>query len=200
MLPIKSIVNQIRITTKDTDSEQNSYKDEELLMYVNAGIRFIRRSISKLNPLLIADYQRSFTLEANENDVDLESNVYRVIEVRNNGKVLSPTNYFEIKDKSAYGTPNKYCMIGNRHVKIFPLSNESCTVDILAINDSGELNLGDTSPFVTDLDDLIIEYAVLRCGMSDRFTMTQETQLFASIVTQLQEMCAVETECIQDGY
>lgn len=200
MLPIKDIVEKIRITVKDTDEEQNSYKDEELLMYVNAGIRFIRRIVADLNPLILADYHKKITVSGGDAFLDLESNISRVLMARCEGNRLVPVNYFELHANNLTGMPAKYAVYGTHGLVLSPIPDHDTEIDVLAINDSGELNIGDATPFNTDLDDLVIEYAVLRCGMSDRFSMAQETTLFSSIVSQISSLITLNSECTMDGY
>ena len=78
MLPIKTIIRRIRYKLHDTDSI--TYDDEQILDTINDGLRFIRRSIAKIQPELIST-TRTGTVEAGTRSIELEAKPLAIVDI-----------------------------------------------------------------------------------------------------------------------
>ncbi len=84
MLTIQSILGRVRVAVHDTDGI--TYDDDEIVAVINAGLRFVRRTIMTLQPELLSETV-SGELAAGENVVVLEKRPSAIVEVTAGDKV-----------------------------------------------------------------------------------------------------------------
>ena len=86
------------------------------------------------------------------------------------------------------GTPRAYYRTGLKNIHFHPVPDKTTAYTITTIDDLDELTLTDSSPFITDFDDFVIEYAALRLSIGNEYDMSQEAQVMANITAQIQQL------------
>ena len=84
MLPIKTILNRVRVKLHDEDAI--TYDSDVIVDVLNDGIRFIRRTIAQIQPEMLAE-TTSGTIEAGENIIELPNRPLVIVEVLAGDKV-----------------------------------------------------------------------------------------------------------------
>ena len=79
MTPIKDIIKKIRIAIHDEDAI--NYDERDILNVVNAGMRFIRRTIAEIQPELIMTTSAGM-LQAGNDTIKLLHIPIKIIELR----------------------------------------------------------------------------------------------------------------------
>lgn len=209
MLTLATILEKIRYATHD--EQETGYTDAFLMGVINDGIRLIRRTIMEINPMILADFTQEGTLEAGKSgivpyEVTSRKVVYtddgekKVIEetapvilshicsVRVDGKELRQIQPHEIYKLDKDGSPRAYYLTGFCNVNVFPVPNEEVPYRIDGVRDISELtNTTDVSPFPSEYDDFLYEYAIMRASFGNEFDMSQETGLVGQIISQIEE-------------
>lgn len=194
MIAVETLLDKLRRTLKDED--KNSFSDDELMDYIDAGISFVRRIIISENPEYIARIITMGTLEPEMNRLELPTACY-VFDVRINGKKIPRDNLSSIKDTEEKGEIKKYVLLGGRRIMFFPTPERECDFMVAGVYDQPRLSLSGNTPYNSDIDNLIFEYVILRAGMGDQFQMSQETQLMQVIVQQVERLLNIYNECEQ---
>lgn len=209
MLTMATILEKIRYATHD--EQETGYTDAFLLGCINDGIRLIRRTIMGINPMILADFTQEGTLETGKSGivpyevtsrktVTKEDGSKETIEetapvilshicsVRVDGRELRQIQPNEIYKLDKDGKPKFYYLTGFCNVNVFPVPDEEYSYRIDGVRDIGELtNVTDVSPFPSEYDDFLYEYAIMRASFGNEFDMTQETGLVAQIISQIEE-------------
>lgn len=187
MLSVQTLARRIRQRLHDNDCI--TYADEEILDCINCGIRFIRRIIATLRPALLMS-ETEGTLAAGENKITLGKPPMKIINVVANGEALEETDMaFAIHEtlKTAE-KPQGFFQTGKQTINFFPTPTAPTNYTIRTVDDIEELNWSDNSPLLTEFDDFLVEYAVIRLGTGNEYDMTQETQMLSSIAAQIQQI------------
>ena len=103
---------------------------------------------------------------------------------------LYSANMRHIPKRDKPGTPTAYYRTGIKTINFFPVPDKKTAYTIHTINDIEEVTLNDNSPLINDFDDFLIEYAALRLSIGNEYDMSQETQVFANIINQIQMILA----------
>ena len=194
MISVETLLDKLRRTLKDED--KNSYSDEELIDYIEAGISFIRRIIISENPEYIATGVARGTIPAGTNELELPTACY-VYDVRIDGKKIPRENLSSIQDITQEGDIKKYVLLNGREILFFPIPQKDQEFKVMGVFDQPRLSPTSNTPFNSDIDNLIFEYVILRAGMGDQFQMSQETQLMQVIATQVEHLLNIYNECEQ---
>ena len=67
MLSVTNMIIRIRSSTHD--QQETGYSDDDLLAYINDGVRFVRRTVMSIAPTMLADIDLSGELAAGESKV-----------------------------------------------------------------------------------------------------------------------------------
>ena len=196
MLSVQTLAKRIRYRLHDMDNI--TYDDEEILDCINCGIRFIRRIIAKYRPALLMSESEG-TLEAGENSVTLKTPPTKIINVIANGKPLHETDIafaIHASPKEAE-EPKGFFLTGTQTINFFPTPTVSTEYKIRTVDDISEVGMDDNSPFLTELDDFLVDYATIRLSIGNEYDMTQESQLVANIVAQIQTVIMPPPASIQ---
>lgn len=187
MLSVQTLAERIRRRLHDT--EKITYSDEELRECINLGVRFIRRIIARVRPALLMS-ESGGTLPKGVNAVVLDVRPLKIISAAVNGKALEETELaFVIRERSdREGVPEKFYLTGSQTINFYPTPREPTPYTIRTVDDIHELTWEDKSPLLTEFDDFLIEYATIRLSIGNEFDMTQESQLVANIVAQIQQI------------
>lgn len=189
MLSVQTMARRIRQRLHDTD--EITYDNEEILDGINNGIRFIRRMIAKYNPALLMS-ETGGTLEAGTKSVTLEKHPTKIINVTidDDEKPLHETDIaFAVHAKSKTAEkPTGFYLTGTKTINFFPTPTTETKYKILTVDDIEEIGWDGESPLLTEFDDFLIEYVTIRLSVGEEYDMTQETQLMANIVAQIQEI------------
>lgn len=194
MISVETLLDKLRRTLKDED--KNSFSDEELIDYIEAGISFIRRIIISENPEYIATHIMGGTVVAGENIIELPTSCY-VYDLRVDGKKIPRENLSSINDIKATGDIKKYVLLNGREILFFPIPQKDQEFLIMGIYDQPRLSPTSNTPFNSDIDNLIFEYVILRAGMGDQFQMSQETQLMQVVAQQVEHLLNIYNQCEQ---
>lgn len=187
MLSVQTLAERIRRRLHDT--EKITYSDEELRECINLGVRFIRRIIARVRPALLMS-ESGGTLPKGVNAVVLDVRPLKIISAAVNGKALEETELaFVIRERSdREGVPEKFYLTGIQTINFYPTPQEPTPYTIRTVDDIKELTWADKSPLLTEFDDFLVEYATIRLSIGNEFDMTQESQLVANIVAQIQQI------------
>ena len=185
MLRVQTLAKRIRMRLHDT--EEITYADEEILESINCGIRFIRRIIANIRPALLMS-EVNGTLAKGGNSIELEKRPLKIINVIVGGKALIETEMaFAIHNKSEVKeAPKEFYLTGSQTINIYPPPQEEMKYTIRTVDDIEELTWSGKSPLLTEFDDFLVEYAAIRLSVGNEYDMTQESQLMASIASQIQ--------------
>ena len=186
ILNVKEMITHIRHAIHD--EQMTGFADEELLSYINDGVKFLRRTIMDIYPFFLADVKVEGELEKGMSDIDLGEKVTKLLDVHVNGRQIQAINPMDIKDRAEEGTPRAFYRIGLTKVRLFPTPKSVIPYSITAISDQKLLDVKDDTPFSNDFDDFVYEYAVLRAAVTDEFSMQQEQAIMANIVQQVEAL------------
>ena len=100
-------------------------------------------------------------------------------------KAIRGTNLQHITDRNKEGKPRNYYRMGRQKIRVYPIPEKVTGYTIRSIDDLEELGIEDKSPLMTDFDDFLIEYAVVRLSLENEYDMTQEQQIFGNIAQQI---------------
>ena len=103
---------------------------------------------------------------------------------------LYAINMRHIFNRYEEGTPTAYYRSGIKTIRLFPVPNKETAYTVRTIDDIEEVTIADNSPLINDFDDFLIEYAALRLSIGNEYDMSQETQVFANIINQIQMILA----------
>ena len=95
VLSIQSILSTVRVAVHDTDAIE--YDDKEIVSVINAGLRFIRRTIIELQPEILSETIVG-ELAAGENTVLMEKRPAAIVEITA-GDNVKTSNSYRISDK-----------------------------------------------------------------------------------------------------
>lgn len=184
MLAITDLIKRVRASTHD--ESETGYNDEAILYAINGGIRFIRRLIKDYKPLMLADPPYTGILKEGINTIKLPAVITKIMDVRIKGEPASIVDLSNILDMTKTGTPYSYFMTGIDTINFYPIPDRDIPYSIIAVGDIVEVTSTDHSPFPTEFDDFLIEYAVIRLSVSNEFDVSQEQQIMSSIIQQIQ--------------
>ena len=183
MISVKDMITRIRAETHD--HQKAGYPDEELLMYINDGLRFLRRTIMDIYPSMIADIDMEGELGDGENAIYTYTPIATIIDMRVDGERLDLVNPRSIRKLTDTGRPRRYYLSGHNCVKVWPVCEKPYAYSLLAVGDFEPLTLKDETPVPNEYDDYILEYAMIRMNMTQEFDLSQEQQLMSSITSQI---------------
>lgn len=183
MIAISTMIEKLRRTFKDED--KNSFTDAELLDYIESGMAFLRRVIIATNPEYIAVPIASGVLEAGANEIELPCSAGYIFDMRIDGLKIARENISSINDTAAKGNPRKYCLLNGNRILLFPVPNKTISYSVIGVPDAPLLSAEAVTPYGSDMDNLIFEYAVIRAGIGDQFQMAQEMELMSAIAQQV---------------
>ncbi|MBR1647095.1 MAG: hypothetical protein IJ685_10005 [Selenomonadaceae bacterium] len=92
------------------------------------------------------------------------------------------------RPSDAEGTPREFFLTGSQTLNFFPIPNRPTKYTVRTVDDIEEIEWTGKSPLLTEYDDFLIEYAAIRLSVGNEYDMTQETQLMANIVAQIQAL------------
>lgn len=96
---------------------------------------------------------------------------------------------FKIPQRSnTEGTPTEFFLTGTQTINFFPIPTAPTKYTIRTVDDIEELEWADKSPLNDEFDDFLVEYAAIRLSVGNEFDMSQESQLLANIVAQIQRI------------
>jgi len=198
MMTVKEMISKVRQTIHDT--QELEYSDVELINYLDDGNRVLRRTAMSIYPEVLVTSMEGSNVEFEENDdgtisekvvskVINETPFTRIIRVAWDGEQLQPIGRSEIINYSETGQVKYYYLTGFNTINFFPAPQDKHDYRIDYITDMTLFDLEESaSPYPLVLDDILIEYAVLRSSISDEFNMQKETTLISTIIGQIEDV------------
>lgn len=187
MIKIADLIRRIRSMAHDR--QEIEYSDEDLMLYINDGLRFVRRIVMNVYPSMLADIDFDGMLDIGENMIFLFEPISHIIEVRVDGKPLRIINPRVVGDTREHGKPRFYWLVGYEKIRVWPVPNVPVGYSVTGIKDFEPLTLEDEElPVPADLEEFVYEYCILRASFTNEFDMSQETQLMVTIVNGIQDM------------
>ena len=183
---VTEIINRIRINISDNDQEIG-FTDDNLLGWLNSASRFVRREIARIKPTLIAS-KATGTLSAGLETITLPYAPMKIIDVRVDNKKLDTTTIDAIDDMTDTGRPEAYYLLGLTGLQLHPIADGAYAYSALYVPEYEPLTLVSTLPLPSDYDDVLTEYVSIRAQYRNEFDMSQEMQLMATLVDQIQTM------------
>lgn len=188
MLSVQTLARRIRSRLHDKD--EITYDDEDILDCINNGVRFIRRAIANLRPALLMT-EHTGTLPKGVKAITLETRPTKIVNITagNPEKYLYETEMASsLYKKNKDGAPEEFYLTGTQTINFYPTPDEVTPYTIRTVDDIKELAWEDNSPLLTEFDDLLVEFAAIRLSIGNEYDMTQETQLLANIMAQIQQI------------
>lgn len=194
-MTLKDVIERIRASTHDNDALD--YTDQQLINYVNNGIRFVRRTMLAIDTLLLADTLTGVNEAASSEEtepVDLSvikipDGFSNIISVKVNGNTLRPINPRTITDIDMEGDAEFYYAIGFNNICLWPHPTGKVEYTVTYVPDLVILTDMDAEvPFTSEIIDFIVEYAVIRASMVNEFDVSQETSIMGAIVSQIESL------------
>lgn len=186
MISVKDMITRIRAETHD--HQKAGYPDYELLMYINDALRFARRTIMDIYPMLLADIDMEGEIGEGENTLFLYKPVSSIIEVRIDGQIIERVNPRTIKKLNEQGKPRCYYLQGTQMLKLWPVADKSYEYSVVAVGDMEQLTEKDETPLPSDFDDFVYEYAMIRMNMTNEFDLSQEQSIMQTVAAQIKTM------------
>lgn len=187
MLDVQTLARRIRTRLHDTD--EITYEDDEILDCINNGIRFIRRTIANIRPALLMSEHKG-TLAGGAKSVELPVRPLKIINVTlgTGGEFLHETEMATAIYENMYkmGDPKYFFLTGTKTINFYPVPSSNRQYTIRTVDDVNEVDWDGNSPLLTEFDDFLIEYAAIRLSVGNEYDMSQENQLMANIVAQIQ--------------
>lgn len=200
-MSVHDIITRIRSSTHD--KQVTGYRDADLLGYINDGVRLMRRIILGIRPELLMADPVTGTLKAGETDIKMEKMISKVIEVKAGGRKLLPLPAANvIIDDDRTGEPDSFYIVGWKTVRVYPIPEKDTDYSITFIGDMELLDYDGASPFSTEIDDFLVEYAITRSGISNEFDVSQESSVMGNIISQVTDLLQhmVSDTVTVDGY
>lgn len=186
MLTVKEMIERIRAETND--EQETGYTDADLIHYLNDGIRFLRRTIFTINPMLLVNMEQRGKCIKGDDAITLDNMVSHICSVRVGGTLLEQVNPLLLDTLTSTGEPTQYYLQGLSKIRLYPVPDEEYDYEVLAIKDVTPLKaMDDKSPFPNDFDDWLFEYATTRASMTNEFDMSQESTIMQAIVQQVEQ-------------
>jgi hypothetical protein len=183
---VADIITRVRVNIADTD--EIGFTDSDLIGWINAANRFLRRLVIFYKPMLLVGAPYTTTLASGSTNVTLPSMPMKIIDVRVDGVKASAISIESIDDTSDTGTPEKYYLYGLKDVYFYPVANKDCTIKVIYVPENTVLTADSEMVLPNDFDDQIIEYTTIRAQLRNEFDMTQEMSIMSTIVDQVQQM------------
>ena len=178
------LVSQVR--TQIVDPSETDFPDSEILQYINQGGRILHNMIADRRPDLLQEMAEG-NVSSDSTLITLVKFPRRVRQVWVDGRKISPFGTLGIADISETGKLEYWYMSGFRYVAFFPVPNSEYAVKILYVPEYSDMALDDVSCVYPDQAlDMVVEFAVTRCGMRNEADMSQEAGLFKSFRGEVQ--------------
>lgn len=178
------------------DPSQVTYTTPELVRYLNYGNRVLRRTIFEIRPRLLMEPQLTGTLSGDT--IIFPKNIMRIVEVRFNHRQI-----FEVVSEQRHGHDDTlldyalherghdeygFILMGFNQIKITPHPKFPYPYEIQYIAGLDEnLSATDDSGLSLELEDMLVEFAVMRAGMRNGADMSGETSILELFKTQIEE-------------
>ena len=125
---IADIINMVRLKINDKDSVE--FTDDEMLSFVNDGIRFIREIYMDEMPDMLTEVGTA-ELNGGENSFELPRKLLKITDIRCNGKKMHYAKIRDIANLDDTGVPNVYSLTFN-NISVFPIPQKPTTILFLA--------------------------------------------------------------------
>lgn len=190
---IKRLIHEIRDLVHD--EQHTGYDDIDILVVINAGIRFIVRTILSNKPELLMAKPIEGTLAAGQNIICLDQKMLSILDVRVKDHSLipaSPTSIRNLNRQSDY--PYAYCLCGFKTIMIYPKPKTDMEYIIFYVQEIEEIkpHYEDKSkyelPFPNIFYDALLEYALIRLQMTNEFDMSQEMTVMQAVAAQVEDI------------
>lgn len=185
MLAVKDILQRVR--TRIHDEQTVGYSDDNLLEFLNDGVSVLRRLIMAINPMLLQK-EVSGTLRAGNDTVTFWQPVSQLVNVLLDKEQMPVTSRPMIDDENQTGFPCCCYLAGLKRLRFFPKDTQDHRYIVDYIPDMELLTLEDDSPFLTDLDQILVEYVTVRAAMADEYSVSDEQGVLSSILAQAEQL------------
>lgn len=185
MLTVKDLIARVRNSIHD--EQEAEFTDAVLLGFINDGVSILRRTIMTLNPMLLNENIIG-TLQPEADTIIFDKPVSRLVNVTMDKKQLRITSKPDIANYELTGVPECCYLLGVQTVKLFPVDFQTHSYSIDYIPDMVLLTIDGVSPFLTDIDIVLIEYVVVRASLTDEFDMSAETSVLSTVMAQAEQL------------
>lgn len=175
----------LRVRTATHDQQEVGYSDMDLLMFINDGLRFARRTIMDIYPMFLVDMELEGELMDGENTIYSDRLFSAIVDVRIDGERIGMINPRSIRNLNEVGKPRQYYTCGFNTIKVWPVPEDYHTYTVLAVGDMEPLRWDDETPIPNEFEDYIYEYVVTRASLTNEFDMSQEANIMSSVVQQI---------------
>lgn len=176
-----------RIRAMSHDEQELEYSDEDIMLYVNDGIRFVRRIIMDIYPSMLVDVEADGILDIGDNTIYTFEPIAQIVNLWVAGRRIEVINPRALKDARYMDVPRGYYLSGYDKIKVWPLPKMPVDYHLEAIKDFEPMQLTDEElPVPAGIEDFVYEYCVLRASFTNEFDMSQETQLMTTIINGIQ--------------
>lgn len=163
------------------------------IVEVSIGTELIRVKRWKTNPKIYHNWNKVY---GNTKKIysQQESREYKE-------HAITQTNLHHVKNRYEEGNPKLWYKLGANRLRVVPIPKKETGYTVRLIEDLEELTMEDKSPLLTDFDDFLIEYAVLRLPIDHEYDVSQEMQLFSNIASGISEtLYPPPASCRVSGY
>ena len=183
MIPVKDMITRIRAETHD--HQMAGFQDWEIIMYLNDGLRFLRRIIMDVYPSMLIDIDMEGELGEGDNAIYTYQPISSIIDVRIDGEHIDLINPRTIGKLTKTGKPRHYYLSGTNCLKLWPVCDKTYSYSVAAVGDFEPMTIDSETPVTNELDDFIKEYAIIRMSTTNEFDLSQETSLMSNIIQQI---------------
>jgi hypothetical protein len=183
MMSVKDMITRIRAQTHD--HQMTGFQDWEIIMYINDGLRFLRRIIMDLYPSMLIDIDMEGELGDGENAIYTYQPISSLIDVRIDGEHIDIINPRDIGKLNKTGKPKYYYLSGTNCIKVWPVCDKPYSYSIMAIGDFEPMDINSETPVPNEFDDFVQEYAIIRMSVTNEFDISQENSIMSNIIQQV---------------
>lgn len=114
---------------------------------------------------------------------------------------ITQTNLHHVRNRYESGRPRYWYRLGENRLRLSPIPEKETGYTVRLIEDLEELGMEDRSPLLTDFDDFLVEYGVIRLPIDNEYDVSQEMQLFSNIASGISEVLyPPPASCRVSGY
>lgn len=99
---------------------------------------------------------------------------------------IPETNMMDIHcDLEQEGKPEVFYRSGVKTLNLYPVPDKETNYEIRPIDDIEELGADDTSPLLTEFDDVLVEYAAMRLHVRNEYDVSTDASITGDIYSQI---------------
>ena len=157
-------------------SSETTFKETELMRYINDANRFVRRIIAADYPEYIAESITGSTV-AGTALITLPASCLAIPDARVDNRPVPLVKRQSIYYLTDTGIPDRFYMQGDKSIYLWPVPDGVYSYNFLYVPVATSLTESSTTVWPLEIDDLLVELSVIRSQWKREYDMTAEASL-----------------------